>query len=108
MGGWQPGVGMGLRPQWGQESTGQGALGYSGGSGRPLTPRQTCAGSHVLTLHPVDPPSRILADAPTAEHAVCTLGSMGRRAAQPLKGHPVIYNIPHWFHLWGKTGEDET
>lgn len=108
MRGWQPGVGMGLWPQWGRESTGQGASGCSGGSGRLPTPCQTCAGSHVLTLHPVNPPSRVLADAPTAGHAVCTLGSMGRGPAQPFKGHTVIYNIPHWFHLWGITGEDET
>ena len=73
MGGWQPGVGMGLWPQGGRESTGQGASGRSGGSGRLPTPCQTCAGSHVLTLHPMDPPSRVLADAPTAGHAVCTL-----------------------------------
>ena len=59
-------------------------------------------------LAPCGPPSRVLADAPTAGHAVCTLGSMGRGAAQPFKGHTVIYNIPHWFHLWGITGEDET
>lgn len=59
-------------------------------------------------LAPGGPPSHILAEAPTAGHAIYTLGLMGRGAAQPLKGHTVIYNIPHWFHLWGKTGEDET
>lgn len=54
LGGRWPGVGMGLWLQWGWESAGQGASGCLGGSGKLSTPSQTCAGSHVLTLHPVD------------------------------------------------------